>query len=171
MERRFHSNLLYNKIWYAKMNVLVIAAHPDDEVLGVGGTIARHADEGDSVYVVILAWGIASRYEARLVSQQMESINNATKILGIKETILIGFGRRQKRFDELPFIDIIKPIEENIQRFKPDILYTHHRGDTNMDHQIAFRATINAARVISPYLVNKILCYETLSSTDQAPPF
>ena len=153
------------------MNVLVIAAHPDDEVLGVGGTIARHADEGDSVYVVILAWGIASRYEARLVSQQMESINNATKILGIKETILIGFGRRQKRFDELPFIDIIKPIEENIQRFKPDILYTHHRGDTNMDHQIAFRATINAARVISPYLVNKILCYETLSSTDQAPPF
>ena len=153
------------------MNVLVIAAHPDDEVLGVGGTIARHVDEGDAVYIVILAWGVASRYEAEFVNRQKKNALRASEILGVRETVFVGLGGSDRRFDELPFFDIIKPIEEYIQRFKPGILYTHHRGDSNTDHQILFKATISAARVISPFLVNKILCYETLSSTDQAPPF
>lgn len=153
------------------MNILVIAAHPDDEILGVGGAIARHVDEGDSVYVVILAWGVASRYEAEFINRQRDNALQASKILGVKETVFVGLGGADKRFDELPFLDIIKPIEENIMKYKPDILYTHHRGDSNTDHQILFKATMSAARVISPYLVNKILCYETLSSTDQAPPF
>ncbi|KPK89732.1 hypothetical protein AMJ80_09365 [bacterium SM23_31] len=153
------------------MNVLIIAAHPDDEVLGVGGTISRHVDEGDDVYTVIMSWGVASRYEPEFIQQQKANALNASKILSVNEPVFIGLGGADKRFDEFPFLDIIKPIEENIQRFKPDILYTHHRGDSNTDHQITFKATMSAARVISPFLVNKILCYETLSSTDQAPPF
>jgi len=153
------------------MNILVIAAHPDDEVLGVGGTIARHVDEGDNVFSSILAYGVASRYDESMVEKQKKKALAAAHILGIKETVFFGLGGAEIRFDELSFRDVIKPIEECISRFKPDIIYTHHRGDSNTDHQVTFKATVSAARTINPFVVKKFLCYETLSSTDQAPPF
>ena len=153
------------------MNVLVIGAHPDDEILGCGGTMARHAAEGDNVYVSILAWGVASRYTPDMIEKQKARVLEASKIIGVKETVFFGIGGSERRFDEFPFIDIIKPLEECIDRFRPDIIYTHHRGDSNTDHQVTFKATVSAARTLGKFVVNKFMCYETLSSTDQAPPF
>lgn len=153
------------------MNILVIGAHPDDEVLGCGGTMARHAANGDNVYVAVLAWGVASRYTPDMIEKQRERALEASRILGVKETVFFGIGGSEKRFDEFPFLDIIKPLEECISRFHPDVIFTHHRGDSNTDHQVTFKATVSAARTLGNFVVKKFLCYETLSSTDQAPPF
>lgn len=153
------------------MRVLVIGAHPDDEVLGCGGTISRHVAQGDEVFVVIMAWGLASRYDASMLEVQRTNAQKASDILGVKETRFLGIGGLDKRFDEFPFYDIIRPLEDAINDYRPDVLYTHHRGDANTDHQVTFKATVSAARTINPFVVKRFLCYETLSSTDQGPPF
>ncbi len=153
------------------MNVLVIGAHPDDEILGCGGTMARHVENGDNVFVAILAWGVASRYTPDMIEIQKSRVMQASNIIGVKETVFFGIGGSERRFDEFPFIDVIRPLEDCIDRFRPDIIYTHHRGDSNTDHQITFKATVSAARTLRKFVVKKFLCYETLSSTDQAPPF
>lgn len=157
------------------MNVLIIAAHPDDEVLGCGGTIARHARSGDSVAVEILAEGITSRDARRSRSSRAEDLKDlrtaaveANAILGVREVRLHDLP--DNRMDTLPLIDVVKKIEEIVNEREPDVIYTHHTGDLNVDHRITARAVLTACRPLPDTRVRRILSFEVPSSTEwQAP--
>lgn len=147
----------------------MIAAHPDDEILGVGGTIAKYASTGTDIYICILTEGATSRYKARYVPCLKESAVEASRILGVKDVYFEDLP--DERLDQISFIDVIKPIEKRIAEIRPGIVFTQHRGDANTDHQIVFKATIAATRTLRGNPVEKILCYEVPSSTEQSPPF
>jgi LmbE family N-acetylglucosaminyl deacetylase len=153
--------------------VLVVAAHPDDEVLGCGGTIAKHVEKGDDVFTLIIGDGITSRYaESELdkdyVNKQVNKIKenclDAAKILGVKEVTIIG--NHCCRFDKIPLLDITKLIEKKIGKIKPDVIYTHSPLDVNNDHRIVFKAVLIATRPLPGFCVKKLLAFEVLSSTE-----
>lgn len=149
--------------------VLVIAAHPDDEVLGCGGTIARHAKQGDEVHVLIVAEGITSREgsEGSVPGQLAElrkSAAEAASILGAQRPEFLGLP--DNRLDSVPLLDVIKPIETAVSHFAPQVIYTHHGGDLNVDHRIVHAAVITACRPIPGRSVHTVLCFEVASSTE-----
>ncbi len=152
--------------------ILVLAAHPDDEVLGCGGTIARLAREGDSVFIGILGEGVTSRFATRdaSVSQAVESLHGnarqAGQMLGAKD--LFTFQLPDNRFDTVPLLDIAKMIEGLIERLSPQVIYTQHGGDLNIDHSILFRATLTATRPVPGSSIETVFAYEVGSSTDWA---
>ena len=150
--------------------VLVVAAHSDDEALGCGGTIARHVAEGDTVHSVFLADGVSSRqgvgaeeFELRLAATEQ-----ARKILGMTTNTFLGLC--DNRLDSLPLIDVIQPLEAVIDKIKPQIIYTHHYGDLNVDHRIAHQAVITACRALPGSSVKEILTFEVMSSTEWSSP-
>lgn len=150
--------------------VLVIVAHPDDEILGCGATMNRLADEGADVYTLILGEGITSRDEVRDVNlrkaelmalkQQVQQANN---IIGVKETFL--FDLPDNRFDSLALLDIIKIVEKIAHKINPKIIFTHHKSDLNIDHRITFNAVLTACRPTEGS-VKEIYSFETPSSTE-----
>lgn len=158
-----------------RRKVLVVAAHPDDEVIGCGGTISIFASEGCEVYTLILGEGITSRdasrdrhkreEEIRTLKKQVEDANN---ILGVKKIYTFDFP--DNRFDTVPLLDIIKTIEKIKCDIKPDIVFTHHQGDLNIDHQITFRAVMTACRPIKDESVKEIYSFEIPSSTEWNAP-
>lgn len=154
--------------------VLIIAAHPDDEVLGCGGTIAKHAQHGDEVYSLILGEGITSRHSqrGRAITEELEHLKlaaeQAAKILGIKKVFFKDFP--DNRFDTIPLLEIVKAIEEVKGEVKPDIIYTHHQGDLNIDHQITFKAALTACRPLKGESVKEIYSFEIPSSTEWNSP-
>ncbi len=155
--------------------VLVVAAHPDDEVLGCGGTIARHVMEGDRVSVLIVAEGATSRKggeEADGASDEVDRLKQAacqvSDILGYDDPTFLCFP--DNRLDRGDLLDVIKPIEAVIQEVDPDIIYTHHGGDLNVDHRIVHQAVITATRPMPGTHKRSIYCFETLSSTEWSVP-
>ncbi len=144
-------------------SVLIVAAHPDDEVLGCGGTIARHVAEGDNVYVLIMADGVTSRGDNSLL-ERYNSAGNAAQVLGIKPPKMLGLP--DNKLDTIPLLDIVKMIEDVVRDVKPTIVYTHHSGDLNIDHTITHRAVMTACRPIPNQMVHSIYGFEILSSTD-----
>lgn len=151
------------------MRVLVIAAHMDDEVLGVGGTVAKHVAAGDDVTVCIVckrAYG--HRFTARLVREEQQAARRAQRILSYQTLRLLNLP--DERLDER-LLDVIMPIEACMEAVKPNVVYTHHRGDVNQDHRTVFEATLVTCRTIARWKVSRLLSYEVPSSTEQAPPF
>jgi N-acetylglucosamine malate deacetylase 1 len=148
-------------------SVLIIGAHPDDEVLGVGGTIARHVHQGDRVSVLILTDGVTAHHNA--TELQKTAARKACQALGVHRLQFADFP--DERLDSLPLLDVIRPIAAAIRELRPQILYTHHRGDANQDHRVAFAATLVAARPFGEHPVQRVLCYEVASSTEWGPPF
>ena len=157
--------------------MLVIAAHPDDEVLGCGGTIAKYAQKGEEIYVEILGEGITSRYEECKKGELKRELQNlrknaleASKVLGVKRVSFHKFP--DNRFDSVDRLKIIKVIEESIKKIKPDIVFTHHRGDLNIDHRRTFDAVMVATRPTgkNSVSVKKILSFEVPSSTEWQVP-
>lgn len=152
-----------------KSKILIIAAHPDDEVLGCGGTIAKYA-KSKEIYVAILGEGIFSRYQKRDEANKEELLSlekkskEIGKFLGVKENFF--FGLPDNQFDTIPFLKIVKKVEEVIKKVKPEIIYTHHNGDLNIDHRITFQAVLTAARPINNCSVKEIYSFEVLSSTE-----
>lgn len=150
--------------------VLVIAAHPDDEVLGVGATIARHVQKGDITECLILGEGQTSRFYTResankdLVDQLHKDTLLSAKELGYQGVHFANLP--DNRFDHVDLLDIIKIVEDEIKVFQPNIIYTHYVGDLNIDHQLAFRAVLTATRPTNQYFVKEIYAFETLSSTE-----
>jgi len=151
--------------------ILIIAAHPDDEILGCGGTAARLVEEGNEAYTMILGEGIASRDETRQGEKREEEIaklkkelNEANNIIGVKEVYLYDFP--DNRFDSVPLLDIVKAVEKVKVRLKPDILFTHYEKDLNIDHQITYQAVLTAARPVAEETVKEIYSFEVLSSTE-----
>ena len=155
--------------------VMVIAAHPDDEVLGCGGAIAKHIHNGDEVHVLILAEGVTSRDEMRDREGRQDDLlklkemaYEAHKILGSSSIKLMDFP--DNRMDSVDFLDVVKVIENEINVRKPKIVYTHHSGDLNIDHQIAHKAVLTACRPEPGVSVKKIYCFEVPSSTEWQTP-
>lgn len=155
--------------------VLVIAAHPDDEILGCGASVAKHSQLGDIVKVVILAEGLTSRdkqrdrtvHEAEL-SELAEKAQIANKLLGVSSLTLYEYP--DNRMDSLDRLDIVKVIEKHIEEFRPSIIYTHHCGDVNIDHQVVHYAVVTACRPVPEQSVKTLLFFETPSSTEWQPP-
>lgn len=149
-------------------NILAVVAHPDDEILGVGGTLCKHAQDGDAVFVLILADGESSRDDggdAGKINARQDSAQKAASILGVKELFFSDFP--DNRMDSVVFLDIIKVVEQNISKIKPDVIYTHHGGDLNVDHRLTFEAVVTASRPIQGGAYPKeIYGFETLSSTE-----
>ena len=154
------------------MKVLVVAAHPDDEVLGCGGTIARMAREGHETYMAILGEGITSRYSRReeadpkLVEKLHSHIERAAKVLECKD--LFTYSLPDNRFDTVPLLEVVKIVEELVSRLTPQIIYTHHGGDLNVDHGIVHRAVLTATRPMAGQPVREIHAFEIPSSTEWA---
>lgn len=150
--------------------ILIVAAHADDEVLGCGGTIARHVGEGDTVHAVYLADGVSSRpgAEQSALAGRMAACESARNVLGIASTTFLGLP--DNRLDSLPLIDVIQPLEALLQRLAPHTVYTHHHGDLNVDHRIAHQAVMTACRPSPGCPVKQILAFEIMSSTEWATP-
>lgn len=150
--------------------VLVVAAHPDDEILGVGGTVAKHSDNGDRVECLILGEGQTSRWnkrenaETEVIEKLHKNTLEAAKIIGYNNVEFSDLP--DNRFDHVDMLDIVKIIELKIEEYQPDIVYTHHGGDLNIDHQCTFRAVLTATRPVNNYPVKEIYTFETLSSTE-----
>ena len=154
---------------------LVVAAHPDDEVLGCGGTIARLASEGWEVHILILAEGATSRSDTRdpardadALSELARSAREAAGIIGAAGVELEGFP--DNRMDSVDLLDIVKRIEARIADHQPAMLLTHAACDVNIDHRRTHDAAIAAARSKPGSCVRELLFFETLSSTEWRPP-
>ena len=155
--------------------VMIIAAHPDDEMLGCGGTIAKLVDKGFDVCTLILGEGITARdksrnrkkreREVRDLKKQAEKANN---LLGVKEVFTFDFP--DNRFDTVPLLDIVKTIEQVKNKIKPDIVFTHYEKDLNIDHQITYKAVLTAIRPLKGESIKEIYSFEVPSSTEWAYP-
>ncbi len=151
--------------------ILVIAAHPDDEVLGAGGTLARRSAAGDEVHVCILCDVTTSRpgvHDENTLAPTRSEAERASRILGVAELHRLGYA--DNRLDELPRLEIIHRLEEIARRIKPEAIYTHHPGDLNIDHRIAFDVASVLARPAPGSSVRELSAFYVPSSTDWAPP-
>jgi len=165
------------------MRVLVIAAHPDDEVLGMGGTITKYCKNGHKVKVVIMATGILSRRSPTFKNSTKYRINKKTekvlksqvknlqknalraaKIMGVQQIDFVDFPDNE--MDTISGLEITKKIENYIKNFKPSILYTHSKHDVNIDHRIIFNATLTATRPKTTENVKQVISFEVPSSTE-----
>lgn len=155
-----------------KKRILVVAAHPDDEVLGAGATMARLAAEGHEVHIAILGEGATSRFDERtqadgqLVRTLDEQSRRAARRVGA-----VGVTLHQlpdNRFDSVPLLDVIKIVERQIAQLTPAVIFTHHGGDLNVDHQVTNRAVITATRTLPGHPVRELYAFEIPSSTEWA---
>lgn len=146
------------------MNVLVIAPHDDDEVLGVGGTIAKHVAAGDNVYVCIVTSGV----EPLFPPEDMEVLAKETKsvhdYLGIKHTYFLGFPAAM--MEDAPRYKLNGALMDVIFETKPEIVYVPHFGDMQKDHTLTVEAAMVGLRPKYAHVVKKIYAYETLSETE-----
>lgn len=149
-----------------KKNVLVIAAHPDDEVLGCGGAIALHTQAGHYVTVVIVCEGESLRYGAGGVRQR-DHIRAAAEKLGVRDVRTLGFP--DQRLDTLTLTEIITPLEEVTREVRPNVVYCQYGGDINRDHQMLFQAALVAIRPTESF-VEAVYAFDTASSTEWAYP-
>jgi len=156
-------------------NILVVVAHPDDEVLGCGASIAKWTEFGVSVHILIMAEGETSRDLSRNVDSKVselsilkKSAKKAGEILGVSSVNLLGFP--DNRMDSLDRLDVIKEVEKEINRVQPDTVITHHSGDVNIDHRIVHEAVVTACRPKPYQTVMRLLSCEIQSSTEWQTP-
>ena len=162
--------MLHNK------KILVVVAHPDDEILGIGGTLNKLVSKNQCIIkVIVLGEGLTSRSVERdrdLWNIELQShkndITKAKEIINYQSLSVYDFP--DNRFDSVPILDIIKVIEKEKETFEPNVIFTHHGGDTNIDHQITFNAVITSCRPIKNELVKSIYTFETPSSTEWQSP-
>lgn len=152
-----------------KRNILIIAPHPDDEVLGCGGIIRKYTDEGDCVYVLIASRGSARLYDQKKVEEVRKEALKAHEILGVKKTFFLEFPAPE--LDTIPLADISREFSRIMVDCNIEILFLPHKGDIHNDHKVVFNAGLVAARPVENYSVKEIYCYETLSETEWADPF
>ncbi|HNP17763.1 MAG TPA: PIG-L family deacetylase [Fulvivirga sp.] len=148
------------------MNILVIGAHPDDEVLGLGGTLLKHVDNGDNVYCHLLTNGESSRSvnnQKGAIANRINAAMEVAKIMGFMDIFFDEFS--DQALDTLPITQIVKSIESYSNKINPDVVYFHHGGDLNFDHQIVYQAAITAFRPVGNY-PHTLLSYSTPSSTE-----
>lgn len=152
------------------LTVAAVVAHPDDEVLGCGGSLARHARSGHTVETLILAAGVDSRGEAPHGARAdlEKQAAKAARILGIGPPRHAGLP--DNRLDGLDLLDIVQHIERFVGEVGPSVIYTHNRGDLNVDHRLVHDAVVTACRPLPGCPVKRILACEVLSSTEWQSP-
>jgi LmbE family N-acetylglucosaminyl deacetylase len=165
------------------MKILVIVAHPDDEVLGMGGTLKKLSNKNHDIKIVFLATGISARRSEKFTNETKYKIDKnltkkmeeqikklrldaktALKILGIKDIEFFNFPDNE--MDKISNLEITKTIESIIKKFNPEIIYTHTKNDINVDHRTIFNATITATRPTTKLNVKKVICFEVPSSSE-----
>ena len=152
--------------------ILVVVAHPDDELLGLGGTMNRLITDYEcECRVIILGEGITSRSDQRdpeIWKKELEihrsNIHSAQAAIGYQSVGIYDFP--DNRFDSVDLLDIIKVIEKEKREFQPEVIFTHHGGDVNIDHQRTFEAVITATRPMAHEKVKTIIAFETPSGTE-----
>jgi LmbE family N-acetylglucosaminyl deacetylase len=150
------------------MKVLVIATHPDDEVLGCGGVMARHTAVGDHVSLLVVTRGIPELFSTEFIEQGRRELRQANELLGVTDIHFLDFPA--PKLDTVPGYELATAINRKIQVLYPHTIYLPHHGDIHADHQAVYQATLVAARPIDGCPVRKLLCYETLSETEWASP-
>jgi len=146
--------------------VLVIAAHPDDELLGCGGTVALHVNNGDRVKALIMCEGESLRGIVQS-NENMSHCDQAAKVLGVEEVIKVGLS--DQKLDTLTLTEVITPIEKVVAEFQPNIVYCQYGGDVNRDHELLFKAVLVATRP-TVESIEEVLAFDTASSTEWAYP-
>lgn len=154
--------------------ILTVGAHPDDEVLGCGGTLARLASEGCEIHLLVLADGETSRGGAAVppidparVAQRVEAARTAARILGCASVKLLSLP--DNRMDSVDLLEVVRHVEESVNLHKPTTVITHHAGDVNIDHRIVHDAVIAACRPQPGNSVRRLLFFEVPSSTEWRP--
>ena len=151
--------------------VLVVAAHADDEVLGCAGTMAKHVAMGDDVHVLFMTDGVGARGQTGDSAEAVErksSAQRASDILNLSSVLSLGFP--DNKMDSVPLLDVTQAIEKVLANIQPEIIYTHHIGDLNVDHQVTHKAVITACRPQPDFCVKEIYAFEVLSSTEWQTP-
>jgi LmbE family N-acetylglucosaminyl deacetylase len=148
--------------------ILVIATHPDDEVLGCGGVMARHADAGDDVHVLVVTRGIPELFPPEVIEGTRFELARAHAVLGVRTVRFLDFPA--PGLDAVPLYEVADAIERAVRDLRPSIVYCPHQGDLHGDHKAAFWATLVAVRPVTDHRVSRTLCYETLSETEWAAP-
>lgn len=145
--------------------ILVVCAHPDDETLGLGGTLAIHAKKRDKIKVLVFATGQFGRDDSsKGIENRKNQCKNACSILGVKKVKFLDYD--DQTLESIKLTELASKIEDEIRNWKPSVLYTHFWGDTNQDHRRIYEATLVSTRPTSKFLVKKVVCFETPSSTD-----
>lgn len=152
-----------------KKNVLIIAPHPDDEVLGCGGVIRKMASQMHDVWILIVSRGKKSLYSEERIQNVRKEALDAHKILGVKKTIFLDFSAPE--LDLVSISELSRSISEVVTEFNPDTVFLPHRGDIHHDHKAVFNAGLVATRPVKGSSVKRIFSYETLSETEWAAPF
>lgn len=153
--------------------ILVIAAHPDDEVYGMGGTICRRSSLGDTVHILIVTEGCTSQYRGdaaldQIIAKKEQEAQRACAILGAAQ---VHFGRLpDMRLDMTSHVAVNEVIENAVRKIQPDVVYTHFWGDVNLDHSCVYRSSVVACRPVAGQCVKELYCYSVPSSTEWAPP-
>jgi methionyl-tRNA formyltransferase/LmbE family N-acetylglucosaminyl deacetylase len=153
-----------------RQRVLCVVAHPDDETLGVGGTLALHAEAGSDVTVLVMSEGEVEKLDGTPHCRtRRECALRAAEVMGVSDVVFHDFP--DQRLETVPFIELVKAVEAALDRYRPTVVYAHHGGDANTDHQVVFKAAYAACRPMTPLgsTVQRLLTFETPSSTDQAP--
>jgi N-acetylglucosamine malate deacetylase 1 len=153
------------------VNILIIAPHMDDEVLGTGGTICKHVDAGHLVRVLFIANRVYDhQFDVVALDREEKHALKAKGILGYQE---VEFARLPDEQLRACFVDILSVIEKTVDEFEPDMVYLNHRNDPHQDHKAVFEAGVIGLRSISklPKRLTRLACYEIPSSTEQVPPF
>jgi N-acetylglucosamine malate deacetylase 1 len=150
------------------MKILIIAPHMDDEVLGCGGTIVKHAKNGDIVSVIIMANRAYNHiYDKMKISRDQSRSLMSKEILGYKDIYFLGFND-ERLYENLQ--EMIIALEKCLESYSPDMVYIPFRGDNNQDHRSVFDAARVAIRPSATPMIKRVLMYEVPSSTEQSPP-
>lgn len=157
------------------MTTLVIAAHPDDEILGAGGYVAKLSKTGEEVHHLILAEGATSRDTQRDASAHSSELSElarcaekAAEIVGASSVALEAFP--DNRMDGIELLDVVKVIEQHITKHRPHRVLTHANSDVNIDHRVIHDAVIAATRPQPGNAIRELLFFEIMSSTEWRPP-
>lgn len=149
--------------------ILVVVAHPDDEILGMGGTIAKLSAQGKDVHVLIVTDGSSAQYRdsadlQQIIEAKKLETKNACDCVGVK-SIHYG-GLPDMRLDVTPHIQVNRAIEKVVDEIEPDAIFTHFYGDVNLDHQCVFKSVMVAARPVADQVVKEVYCFDVPSSTE-----
>lgn len=151
------------------MKVLVVSTHPDDETLGCGGTILKHIDNGDEVYWCVTTKAFEPVWSKEVIEEKYNEVTKVSEMYGVKETFRLGLPTT--KLDETSKSEIIDKFREVFQKVSPEYIYVVNRSDIHTDHQQVFDAVMINCKSFNVSGIKKIMCYETLSSTEVVPPF
>jgi LmbE family N-acetylglucosaminyl deacetylase len=157
------------------LNVLCVVAHPDDEILGCGATLRKLHDRGDHVFSCVLCSSADARHARPELDRLRQVSEDAARLVGIEETLAFDFPNI--RFNTVAHLEIVKAIEQAIVRFRPNWVFTHHRGDLNIDHRVVYEACMAAVSLplrlshdLPVTMIERVYLCEIPSSTDWAAP-